>query len=152
MSTIALKSPSGTVNLIPEDIAGTHNVTIPSAGIVSPASLRTELNASGSAPIYACRAWVNFNGTGTVAIRASGNVSSVTDNGTGNYTVNFITAMEDINYSFPNGNYGLGLNLALMLGIYAKTVSSISFNTHVAGIGGYNSNFDSTEITLNIVR
>ena len=48
---------------------------------------------SGSAPIYAARAWVNFNGTGTVAIRASGNVSSITDNGTGDYTVNFTTAM-----------------------------------------------------------
>jgi hypothetical protein len=42
---------------------------------------------------------VNFNGTGTVAIRASGNVSSITDNGTGNYTVNFTTAMPDVNYS-----------------------------------------------------
>ena len=107
MSTIALKSPSGTVNLIPEDIAGTHNVTIPSAGVVSPASLRTELNASGSAPIYACRAWVNFNGTGTVAIRASGNVSSITDNGTGNYTVNFMDAMPDANFSI-SGSIGSG--------------------------------------------
>jgi len=46
-----------------------------------------------------CRAWVNFNGTGTVAIRASFNVSSITDNGTGNYTVNFTTAMPDTNYA-----------------------------------------------------
>jgi hypothetical protein len=46
-----------------------------------------------------CRAWVNFNGTGTVAIRASGNVSSITDNGTGDYTVNFTTAMPDANYA-----------------------------------------------------
>ena len=61
--------------------------------------VKKALNASGTAPIYACRAWVNFNGTGTVAIRGSGNVSSITDNGTGDYTVNFITAMEDINYS-----------------------------------------------------
>ena len=57
------------------------------------------LNASGTAPLYACRAWVNFNGTGTVAIRASGNVSSITDLGTGNYRVNFTTAMQDANYS-----------------------------------------------------
>ena len=49
---------------------------------------------------YKCRAWVNFNGTGTVSIRASGGVSSISDNGTGNYTVNFTTAMEDANYSF----------------------------------------------------
>jgi len=48
---------------------------------------------------YGCRAWVNFNGTGTVAIRASGNVTSITDNGTGDYTVNFTTAMTDANYS-----------------------------------------------------
>jgi len=52
-----------------------------------------------------CRAWVNFNGTGTVAIRASFNVSSITDNGTGNYTVNFTTALPDANYatSVTNG-------------------------------------------------
>ena len=53
----------------------------------------------GTAPLYMARAWVNFNGTGTVAIRGSGNVSSITDNGTGDYTVNFTTAMTDANYS-----------------------------------------------------
>jgi hypothetical protein len=46
------------------------------------------------------KAWVNFNGTGTVAIRASLNVSSITDNGTGDYTVNFGTAMSDANYAY----------------------------------------------------
>jgi hypothetical protein len=61
--------------------------------------VKAALNATGSAPIYAVRAWVNFNGTGTPAIRASGNVSSISDNGTGNYTVNFTTAMPDANYS-----------------------------------------------------
>jgi hypothetical protein len=65
---------------------------------LSPARLRDALAASGSAPMYACRAWVNFNGTGTVAIRASGNVSSITDNAVGDYTVNFTTAMPDVNY------------------------------------------------------
>lgn len=48
---------------------------------------------------YLARAWVNFNGTGTVAIRAAGNVSSITDNGVGDYTVNFTTAMADANYA-----------------------------------------------------
>ena len=51
------------------------------------------------ATAYGCRAWVNFNGTGTVAIRASGNVSSITDNNTGDYTLNFVTSMPDVNYS-----------------------------------------------------
>ena len=66
---------------------------------VDPLGIREAFNATGSAPVFACRAWVNFNGTGTVAIRASGNVSSITDNGTGNYTVNFTTAMPDADYS-----------------------------------------------------
>jgi hypothetical protein len=62
------------------------------------------------ATAYGCRAWVNFDGIGTVAIRASGNVSSVTDNGTGQYTVNFSTAMPDTNYAGVQNNdwFGLG--------------------------------------------
>ena len=70
--------------------------------------IKDALNATGSAPIYACRAWVNFNGTGTVAINASGNVSSITDNGTGDYTINFTTAMSDANYAAVYGSYGQG--------------------------------------------
>ena len=50
-------------------------------------------------PSFTARAWVNFNGSGTVAIRASGNVSSITDDGVGSYTVNLTTAMPDANYS-----------------------------------------------------
>ena len=56
-------------------------------------------NSSGTEIGTFCRAWVNFNGTSTVAIRASFNVSSITDNGTGDYTVNFTTAMADANYN-----------------------------------------------------
>jgi hypothetical protein len=54
---------------------------------------------TGAAPIYGARAWVNFNGTGTVAIVASANVTSITDNGAGDYTVNFTTAMPDANFA-----------------------------------------------------
>jgi hypothetical protein len=61
--------------------------------------------AQGSA-----KAWVNFNGTGTVAIRAAFNVSSITDNATGDYTANFTTAMPDANYSFQAGVLGVGGN------------------------------------------
>jgi hypothetical protein len=75
-------------------------------GNVDAARITTALNASGSAPIYACRAWVNFNGTGTVAIRAAGNVSSITDNGTGDYTVNFTTAMPDANFAVVMSSKG----------------------------------------------
>jgi hypothetical protein len=65
----------------------------------SSANLQFNSGYGSVATAYACRAWVNFNGTGTVAIRASGNVTSITDNGTGDYTVNFTTAMSDANYS-----------------------------------------------------
>ena len=70
------------------------NLTLGSSTLATP---------TGSAPSYTCRAWVNFNGTGTVAIRASGNVTSITDNGTGDYIVNFTTAMPDANYATQIG-------------------------------------------------
>lgn len=72
---------------------------------MSTAKFNQWLNSDGTEN-YKCRAWVNFNGTGTVAIRASGNVSSITDNGTGDYTVNFTTAMPDANYSFVSQTSG----------------------------------------------
>lgn len=68
------------------------------------------------------RAWVNFNGTGTVAIRAAFNVSSITDNGTGNYTVNFTTAMADTNYVTTYSDYSWGLG-------YQEAFTTTSFRT-----------------------
>lgn len=85
--TVALSSQA-------EAEAGTDNTTQ-----MTPLRVRNALNATGTAPTYACRAWVNFNGTGVVAIRSSGNVSSITDSGVGTYTVNFTTVMPDTNYS-----------------------------------------------------
>ena len=64
----------------------------------------TTLQTLTGVEVYTAKAWVNFNGTGTVAIRGSGNVSSITDNGTGNYTVNFTTAMPDANYAATFNN------------------------------------------------
>jgi hypothetical protein len=76
-------------------VTGTHSVTgTQSVG----GNLSFNSGYGSSAVAYGCRAWVNFNGTGTPAIRASGNVTSITDNGTGDYTVNFTTAMPDANY------------------------------------------------------
>lgn len=69
------------------------------AAIDSSGNLQFNSGYGSVAIAYGCRAWVNFNGTGTVAIRASGNVTSITDNGTGDYTVNFTTAMPDANFS-----------------------------------------------------
>ena len=100
--SVEINPPTTASNFIATMPAGTGTVVLDSATqsftnkSFDSASVAT---VSGTAPIYMCRAWVNFNGTGTVAIRASGNVSSITDNGTGNYTVNFTTAMSDANYS-----------------------------------------------------
>ena len=76
------------VNNITDNSGGTNNLNVP-----------------GTA-----RAWVNFNGTGTVAIRASFNVTSITDNATGNYTVNFTTALADANYTALLSSVGASTN------------------------------------------
>jgi hypothetical protein len=81
------------------------NKTLTSPTLTTPTFNSAQLpTISGTAPLYMCRAWVNFNGTGTVAIRGSGNVSSITDNSTGSYTVNLTTAIVDTNYSVVTGN------------------------------------------------
>jgi hypothetical protein len=78
---------------------GSSGVLSERARITSTGDFKFNSGYGSVATAYGCRAWVNFNGTGTVAIRASGNVSSITDNGTGAYTVNFTTAMVDANYA-----------------------------------------------------
>ncbi len=83
------------------------------------------------------RAWVNFNGTGTVAIRASYNVAGITDNGVGDYTANFTTAMADTGYSA----YGVCGNVSAIehyLSGYngaAPTASAFRFRT-CTDVGG----------------
>ena len=87
-------------------------------------------------PQFGCRAWVNFNGTGTVAIRASGNVSSITDNAQGDYTVNFTTALADANYCptvSMSPPYGVGNAAAtnmhsILLQEEAPTTSAFRFS------------------------
>jgi hypothetical protein len=77
--------------------------------IDSSANLQFNSGYGSVAIAYGCRAWVRFNGTGTVAINGSGNVSSITDNGTGDYTINFTTAMSDANYGV-SGSVGLAIS------------------------------------------
>lgn len=92
-------------------VSNDNDTTIPTTAAVID-YVPSAMNASGSAPMYACRCWGNLNGTGTIALRGSGNVASVTDNGTGNYTVTMATAMPDANYcvlvSGNSGNSGAG--------------------------------------------
>jgi len=110
--TNTLTLPAKTGNIITSADSGTVTGTMLASATVAPANLSTgapSWNSSGdlsfnsgygsAATAYGCRAWVNFNGTGTIAIRASGNVTSITDRGTGLYTVNFTSNMPDANYS-----------------------------------------------------
>jgi hypothetical protein len=92
---------------------------------------------TGTAPLFMCRAWVNFDGTGTVAIRASGNVSSITDNGTGNYTVNFTTAMPDANYA-----------VVVTAGVEAATLGITSTSTTTPTASAYR--FRTTDQVSNV--
>jgi hypothetical protein len=86
--------PSGTSTLLATDGDGSGLTGLPSSGADTSLS---NLSATGENKV--CQAWVNFNGTGTVAIRDSYNVSSITDNGTGDYLVNFTNAMANVNYA-----------------------------------------------------
>ena len=81
-------------------------------------SVPTATVVNGSA-----KAWVNFNGTGTAAIRDSFNVSSLTDNGTGDYTLNFTTAMADANYAVAGSGDNSGNTETLLQSTAPKTTT-----------------------------
>jgi hypothetical protein len=83
---------------------------------------------------FDCRAWVNFNGTGTVAIRASGNVSSITDYAVGTYGVNYTNAMPDSNYAAElstGTNSSGGINASFL-----DSVTTTSLVTYIYGVAG----------------
>lgn len=92
---------------------------------------------TGTAPVFGCRAWCTFNGTltGTNAPLSGGNVTSVTRTATGNYTVNFTTAMQDVNYATtlgaqgPSGASFTGQGLVSIIPDTTPTVSSIQIAT-----------------------
>lgn len=103
---------------------------------------------------YKCRAWVNFNGHNTVAIRGSGNVSSITDNATGQYTVNFITAMPDVNYSAVSGVGEIGITMEYasqcnVNGPYLTTSVRITTGYVIPGASGIS---DRSVVQISIFR
>lgn len=115
------------------------------------AGLKNHLNASGNAPIYACRAWVNFDGINN-NIRSGGNVSSVTDNGTGDYTINLTTPLQDQNYSTvaiigqSSGNTDL-----FVCSIISINNSSVRISCR-QGNRDFNANVDSNMLSVAIFR
>jgi hypothetical protein len=124
---------------MPISIAGSGTITGISVGGIPDGVVDTDVLAAnavttaklGSAEQSGlCKAWVNFNGTSTVAIRASYNVSSITDNGVGDYTVNFTTALADANYAFSFGaGTGNGRLAMLYNGTFNTTDSSSAKTT-----------------------
>jgi hypothetical protein len=131
-------------------IDGSAGVTTNAGGSVNPSTNVEGIN-------YSCRAWVNFNGTGTVAIRASGNVTSITDNGTGDYTVNFTTAMTDANYSVSG--FSIALDSSNATNVWLKTGTTLatsSFNIMVGQQGRSGSTvsvgFDVTIVNVSVIR
>ena len=139
--------------------AASPNVVLASGGGVTfggNVTLGTSVLAtpSGSAPSYTCRAWVNFNGTGTVAIRASGNVSSITDNGVGDYTVNFTTAMPDANYAVTGLSATAGLSpltiagSSIGSGALIKTTAALQVYTY----NNATTRNDAAEVNVAIIR
>lgn len=121
-------------------------------------------NSSGTEIGTFCRAWVNFNGTSTVAIRASFNVSSITDNGTGDYTINFTNALPDANYALSgsvantDNNYSTeyggsarGVIGLFQSGFATPTTSSCRINVRYGSQASAASNGGSADLTANYV-
>jgi hypothetical protein len=125
----------------PTATAGNNTTQLATTAMVHSA-ITNDFHVTGTAPMYACRAWLNYDGV-TPTIRASGNVSSVTKNGTGDYTVNFTTAMPDTNYSAigtvkveDNNTMGSNSN-STICGTAVRTTSSVEFfasNTSAAKV------------------
>jgi hypothetical protein len=139
---------SGTTALT---LDASQNVTLPNAitltgGVAG--DFKMNSGYGSVATVYGCRAWVNFDGTGTPAIRASGNVSSITDNNTGDYTVNFTTALPDANFEVNGVAYYPGVAVAT-LGLASLATGSVRVNAiNAAG----SANIDVDQMHVSVIR
>jgi hypothetical protein len=114
------------------------------------------IKTTGNVEVYTCKAWVNFNGTtntgGNCTIRASGNVSSVTDNGTANYTINFTNALADANYTLTSMQGHDSVSSAARAVVYdqdnTKTTTALQIRTVYNWINYY----DSGEVYVAVFR
>ena len=136
-------------NLASPAFTGTPTAPTATAG-TNTTQIATTAFVAAAIPTNNVKAWVNFNGTGTVAIRASMNVSSITDNGTGNYTVNFTTALADANYAAAGFAAESTFTVAITVGNFGtltQTTSAFRFNTTYAG-----ASYDCTQVHMTILR
>ena len=104
---------------------------------------------SGGATFYTAKAWVNFDGTGTVAIRGSGNISSIVDYGTGYYGANMSTAMSDANYACPSisGN-SLTNPSDGHLAAVATSTSQVKARCYTSGTAAY----DQGQVSISVIN
>jgi hypothetical protein len=157
MSLKLNSSGGGSVTLQEPSTASNLTVTLPTTtgtAVIQNASNNLLMNSGygSDAVAYGCRAWVNFNGTSTVAIRASGNVTSITDNGTGDYTVNLTTAMPDANYSISSlCGYNTGVTEAAFVTLNTTTIPTTTAY-RIKTRDTSSSLFDSTYVLSSIFR
>ena len=126
----------------------------------SEGNLNLDAGYGSKAPIYGVRAWVNFDGTtnvsGNCTIRASANVSSVADNGTGDYTVNFTSAIPDVNYAaigtvqHATGIMGNGHMTGVGQGVNYSTSSYRFYTVYISG--GNQQYYDPQVVSVLIIR
>ena len=155
-SVVIAGSTSGTVTITPPAEAGTRTITLPAAtgtAILEDGSNNLQMNSGfgSSATAYGVRAWINFTGTGTIAILESGNVSSITDNGTGNYTVTFANNMPDKNYAVnaqqATSATSNGAVFVEIFGFNNQTVSLVKIQVRTAS-----ANADVLNVQLAVIR
>ena len=120
----------------------------PTNGLVQTADGSGVLKCQSNGVTTNALAWVNFNGTGTVAIRSSYNVSSITDNGTGDYTVNFATALSDANY-VANVNAG-GTSAVYQGSFYDLSSARTTTALRVVSLNSSSSNTDAAIINVSV--
>jgi len=121
------------------------NATANALTIDSSSNLQFNSGYGSVATAYGCRAWINFDGTGTISIRSSGNISSISDKGTGTYTINFDTAMPDNQYAFLfSGRSNSSTALRDIQPDANDTISSSSIDVRVETQAG-------TEVDISII-
>jgi len=155
LETNTIDTVSGTTNLVIGGANNTGSTTIKTNNtdavtIDNSQNLKFNSGYGSVATAYGCRAWVNFDGSGTPAIRSSGNVSSITDNGTGNFTVNFTTSMPDTQYATicSIGNYTTNNTTWHDAGVNNNATGNVT----VRAVTGANSAVDATSINVAVFR
>ena len=135
---------------LPDDCITTNDIA---AGAVTNAKVNASAAiADSKLSGTTCKAWVNFDGTSTVSIRASYNVSSITDNGTGDYTVNFTSAMADANYSVAHAKINGQGGVSSMTVIISNTTSAHRLQTYIANPSIFYEARDESIVCVSVFR